>query len=208
MANNLKKLCKDSKLYKKEKERYKRMEMLKKEEGVTVTILIIALVILLMIMGMLVFSSTESVNASNLISMNNDIELLSTKVSQYYLENEEIPVLELYDVGTTFDRTSAEQQILGANDGEVFHVIDLERLEGITLNYGRDYENIKAYVEGLGESAPDYSRITEYNDVYVINENSHNIFYVKGVVVGDEGTYHFNDLTPDDVEVELIEIDV
>ena len=50
------------------------------------------------------------------------------------------------------------------NDIGDFLVIDLEAMQGITLNYGKDYETIKN----------DETNADNYEDVYIINENRRN----------------------------------
>ena len=53
-----------------------------------------------------------------------------------------------------------------------FYVIDLQAMKGISLNYGRDYENVKN---------TNTQKANEYTDIYVINNITHNIFYIKGI---------------------------
>lgn len=172
------------------------MNRLQSEKGVTITILVVAVSILIIIAGMLMYTSNDGVKVSQITSMYNDVELLQNKVDEYYLTNGAIPILGKYDVGTIFQREDSEQQILGANDGVDFYVIDLEKLTGITLNYGRDYSEIQSN---------QLVTYPEYEDIYIVNEKSHNVFYVKGVSIDNQNIYHTNDLTPDTVEVEIIE---
>ncbi len=73
-------------------------------------------------------------------------------------------------------------------------------MQGITLNYGKDYDTIKN----------DKDNVAKYTDVYIINENSHNIFYVKGVSIEEnnvEKKYYTDYTKPDETTVDLRYID-
>lgn len=50
-----------------------------------------------------------------------------------------------------------------ANDNNKYYVIALKALEGITLNYGSDYNNITLDPNNSGN----------YDDAYIINEQNH-----------------------------------
>ena len=117
------------------------------------------------------------------------------KVSEFYNEYGELPAKTKYtNIGGLSDVLSKN------NDIGDFYVIDLEAMKGITLNYGKDYENIKN----------NESNANSYIDVYIINENSHNIFYVQGIDVKNNDTYttYYTDYTePDETTVDLRYID-
>ena len=106
--------------------------------------------------------------------MKNDLELLADKVSNYYLQTGNIPVVldssgnKVQYTFTTldFDKDSA--------DNSVYYILDLEAMNGLLLNYG------KSGFENLNTS----------EDVYVINEQSHVIYYVKGIKL-NEKLYHY-----------------
>lgn len=163
--------------------------MIKKENGVTLIALTIAVIIILTLTGMIVYSAKDSVYIKNLTNMKNDISNLRDKVSSYYSEYGKIPATTEYtDVSNL---QSAD--ILGENDTGKFLVIELKYLDGLTLNYGKDYEKYKA-----GE----YSNITDLTDIYVINENSNNIFYIEGIRVKENGQtkMYYTDYTNGDSE--------
>ncbi len=106
--------------------------------------------------------------------MKNDLELLADKVSNYYLRTGNIPVVldssgnKVQYTFTTldFDKDSA--------DNSVYYILDLEAMDGLLLNYGK---------EG-------FKSINTSEDVYVINEQSHVIYYVKGIKL-NEKLYHY-----------------
>ena len=163
--------------------------MIKKDKGVTLVALTIAVIIILIITGMIVYSAKDSVYVKNLTNMRNDISNLKDKVSLYYSEYGEIPA-ETEDPDISNLQSAG---VIGANDTGKFLIIELENLDGLTLNYGKDYEKYKAN---------DYTNLTDLTDIYIINENSHNIFYVQGVSVKEnDGTkMYYTDYTEGDKE--------
>ncbi len=163
--------------------------MIKKDKGVTLVALTIAVIIILIITGMIVYSAKDSVYVKNLTNMRNDISNLKDKVSLYYSEYGEIPAETEYPNISNLQSAG----VIGANDTGKFLIIELENLDGLTLNYGKDYEKYKAN---------DYTNLTDLTDIYIINENSHNIFYVQGVSVKEnDGTkMYYTDYTEGDKE--------
>ena len=147
--------------------------MIKKEKGVTMVALVITVIILLILTSMLVYNATDSVHIKALTNLYNDVELLREKVSEYYNEYGKIPAKVKY---TNKDELSSV--LSSKNDTGDFYVIDLEAMKGITLNYGKDYEKIKN----------DEQNADTYTDVYIINENSQNIFYVQGIKITQNNT--------------------
>ena len=167
--------------------------MIKKDKGVTLVALTIAVIIILTITGMIVYSAKDSVYVKNLTNMRNDISNLRDKVSLYYSEYGEIPAETEYPNISNLQSAG----VIGANDTGKFLIIELENLDGLTLNYGKDYEKYKAH---------DYTNLTDLTDIYIINENSHNIFYVQGVSVKEnDGTkIYYTDYTEGDTEAVIL----
>lgn len=163
--------------------------MIKKEKGITLISLSIAVIIILTITGMIIYSAKDSIYIKNLTNMQNDIANLRDKVSLYYSEYGDIPAKTEYPDVSNLQSAG----VLGVNDTGKFLILELENLEGLTLNYGEDYEKYKAN---------DYTNLTDLTDIYIINENSHNIFYVEGIRVkeNDETKMYYTDYTEGDTE--------
>lgn len=149
--------------------------MIKKESGVTLIALSIAVIIILTITGMIIYSARDNIYIRNLTNMQNDITNLRDKISDYYAEYGDIPAK------TEYPDTSNLQSagVIGVNDTGRFLIIELEYLSGLTLNYGEDYEKYKA---------GNYTNLADLTDIYIINETSHNIFYVEGIRVRENDT--------------------
>ena len=150
---------------------------IRNQKGVNMITLSIAVIILIMITSVLVYNAKDGAKIKTLSNLYNDIEQLNNKVSTYYIKNEEIPKGPKY-VNPDFLSSVPSNQI-NPNNGSDFYVIDLRALEGITLNYGRDYSEI----------LPTDTTVLALEDIYVINEGSHTIYYVKGIEV--QGTRYY-----------------
>lgn len=107
--------------------------------------------IIVLIFIQIVISINLGVNLSKLNYMYEDIDVLEDKIAIYYLNNGSIPIS---------DEVQFEHSI-NPNDNEVFYKIDITKLDNIYLNYGG------------GNDAE--------NDFYIINEQSHTIYYYAGV---------------------------
>lgn len=171
--------------------------IIKQEKGITMIALVVTVMILLIVTNVLIYNAQDSMHIKALTNLYNDIELLKEKVSEYYERYGEIPAKIKYTNLSDLENT----KILSKNnDIGDFYVIDLEAMQGITLNYGKDYEQIKNNEE----------KANEYKNVYIINKNSHNIFYVQGITIKENGiqkTYYTNYTEPDETTVDLKYID-
>lgn len=175
---------------------------IKQEKGVTLTILVITVITLMIITGTLIYNVEDSTRIKKLTNLYNDIDLLRTKVTDYYEEYGEIPAKIKYT------STSGLSNVLSKNnDTGDFYVIDLEAMKGITLNYGNDYEKI---INDTTITKENPEKADQYKDLYIINKNSHNIFYAKGVSIQDKNSVkmYYTDYTiPDETVVDLRYID-
>ena len=151
---------------------------MKKQSGITLISLIVTIVIILIITGTTVYTSMDRFKVNNVQKMNNDIELLNDKINNYYVQYGGLPVLKDSSnnaIKYTFSNIDFEKN---KNDNENYQIIDLLAIGNISLNFGKEgYEN------------PNSS-----NDVYIINEKTHMVYYVKGVENIDGIIYHTKDI--------------
>lgn len=153
--------------------------LIKKSRGVTLISLVVTVTVILIMTNIVVFNVADSVRTTKLSNMQADIENLRDKVSAYYTEYGMIPA----DTSIEYTNTNHITSISRATDIGPFYVIDLEAMENITLNYGKDYEKIRN-----GE-AKTQEEINQLRDLYIINSTSHNVFYVDGIKT-DSATYY------------------
>ena len=146
---------------------------MKNNKGITIISLIITIVVMIIISGVTVSVSMDRFKINNVKKMQNDIELLNDKTESYYLKYGGLPILKANgnNVNYTYSQLNFNRD---ANDNANYYIIDLSSIGNITLNYGEE-----------GFRNPNTS-----DDVYIINEKTHSIYYVKGVEYKDGTIYH------------------
>ncbi len=157
-------------------------EKVKNAKGISLVSLAIAVIVLVILANIIIYNARDSLKVGNLKEMQNDIENLTDKISNYYAQNGKIPAKLEYP---NIDHLKVAGVISEEVDIGKFLVIDLSALDNLTLNRGQDFEKIKTYDKLLEEQAKNYT------DLYIINETSHNIFYVAGITL-DHETYYTN----------------
>ena len=170
---------------------------LKGNKGVNLISLTIAVTVILILTGTIIVSSVSSLKSNKLRNMQADIDNLRDKVSNYYSQYGEIPA----DKNIEYTNISHINSVSEAVDTGAFYVIDLSAVENVTLNYGKDYEKIRN-----GEATTE-EEINKLTDLYIINADSHNIFYVEGIEI--DGEIFFTDYgeeEKDAVPIEMIDI--
>lgn len=157
-------------------------KLFKQEKGVTLIALTVTIIILIIISEMLIFNAKDSFRIEKIKNLYNDIENLEEKIALYAAENnDDLPL------GLEFTNEQAKNSMLSdiENKEGKFYVIQLSELDNLTLNYGKAYEEVikKKNTDGL-------------TDLYVINEETCDIFYVEGIKAeGKDGkikTYYTN----------------
>lgn len=165
--------------------------ILKQEKGVTLISLAVIIIILGIIMSMLLYSVKDTKDVTKLTNLYSDIDNLTDKISNYYSKYGKIPAFEKQ--GLNEKVASLTNSPIGVNDTGNFLVIDLNAIENLTLNYGQDFKTIKN------------NELENNTDLYIINENSHNIFYLKGIKI--ENKIYYTNGSKDTQKVDLHYID-
>lgn len=147
--------------------------MIKNSNGITLVSLIITIAVMTIIASITVSTSMDRFEINKLNKMINDITFLKEKVSNYYLQYKELPVVKA-DNNNYIEYTNIQFNV-DENDNERYYIIDLEAMGDIALNYGK---------EGFENS-------NNSEDLYIINEKTHNIYYVRGIEWKGE-YYHSN----------------
>ena len=171
------------------------MKKLKLQKGITVISMSIAVIVLLIITGTIIYNVTENLGVQKLKAMQTDIANIREKVSTYYAQYGAIPVKHEYSNEANLNKINV---ISEAVDTGKFYVIELSSLDNLTLNYGKDYEKIRT-----GEATTD-AEINELTDIYIINEDSHNIFFVQGIRF--DGEMFYTDYTDEDIDTKAVSL--
>ena len=143
----------------------KKEKLLKNQKGITLVVLIITVVVLSILLGVTITNGDIGTDVRNYNYMRADIELLESKIMVYYNENGSLPTTgtQITNAGTILGTQASSR------DNANYYQIDISKLYNITLNYG--------------------GGTVENQDIYVVNEQSHEVYYLKGATF--EGTlYH------------------
>lgn len=180
-------------------------EVLKNSRGITLVSLTITVIILMIISSIIIVNLQDSLKLENLKNMQNDIANLRDLVADYYSKYGEIPANKQIEYDITRRSIATSGIISDATDTGNFYVIDLQVLENLTLNYGRDYEQYKQIIGDSTQVTDDMiSKVNDLTDIYIINADSHNIFYLKGITINNNTFY--TDYTEENVDTQPVEL--
>jgi len=147
--------------------------MIKNSKGITLVSLVITIALMLIISSITISVSMDRFEINDYNKLINDLKLLEDKVSNYYLKYNAIPVVRNTENTPVLYEYTEIAFGTNENDNDVYYILDLSAMEGISLNYGE-----------LG-----FENINLSDDVYIINEKSHQIYYVRGVELNNN-VYH------------------
>ena len=136
--------------------------MTKNNKGITMITLIVTILVISIIAGVTIYQSVENIKARKIDLLYADLELLEDKVNTYYLNNGGLPIKEEFKGSENF------KTVKNVNDNDVYYVIDISSLDGVSLNMKLDFTG---------------------DDVYIMNEQTHTVYYPKGLTIDNETYY-------------------
>ena len=123
------------------------MGNLRNSKGVTLLVLTITIIVLLIITSITIGNFQNQLGKKNLNNLYSDIEAINTKISEYYLKNNSLPIYEenaymnnSSQLKLLFKTNGGKGTLINVNDENSYYVINLSKLENLTLNYGREYD--------------------------------------------------------------------
>jgi len=132
------------------------MKSLKSKKGITISSLVVTIVVILILTSVTIINTNIGTNFKGYSLMCSDIELLEDKVLYFYREYGELPI------GNQV--TSIPSAI---KNGNTFYEINMNKLSGITLNFG------------------------EAEDVYIVDSETFEVYYLNGFEY--EGEVYYTD---------------
>ncbi len=151
---------------------------IKSNKGVTLIALTLIIVVITIITSISMTEGLQLMSVKRVNYMNADIQMINTAISDYYLKYNDIPTMGLYAHKSDLISLFGGEDYLNPNDGDEYYVIDLPKLDNLTLNYGKDYKTWNS--EG---------NMSDYTDLYIINKVTHQVYYVQGTSL-EEKTYY------------------
>ena len=116
----------------------------------------------------------NGIEISELNNMYKDINTLENKIALYYLDYGKLPIKEEKKI-------KFKENSINPNDNDIYYEVDLNKLDHLNLFYG--------------------DKILGIEDVYIINEQSHTVYYYKGCEYKNE-LIHARDLNYKEVKLE------
>lgn len=158
--------------------------MLKSNKGIALSTAIVTVIIIFIILSTLVYSATKIINVRKVNRLYNDIKLLNNEVAVYYSKNGKLPINEssIYQISTSNNASESEINFVLKDKNTFNGANDLKNPN----DYDEENNTAKYYelkVDLLNNVTLDYS------GTYIINEQSHTIYYLNGITVGEDD-YH------------------
>ena len=153
------------------------MQKIKKENGVTLLILVITIIVLALISIPIIVNTTDVKELQEYTYFKSDIDKLRESIETTYADMDDLSTIGPIYTGD-FEFLNKEQgndKVLNPNDDNVYYVISLENLNS--------YMNAQISLKyGSGNKEKNYED-NEYSghDVYIINEKTKTIYYTNGV---------------------------
>ena len=132
------------------------MKSLKSKKGITLIALVVTLVLMTILTTVTITSTNVGTDFRRYSLMCSDIELLEDKVLYFYRQYGELPIGN--------EVTSIPSEI---SNGHTFYEINMNKLSGITLNFG------------------------ETEDIYIIDSETFEVYYENGIEY--EGKIYYTD---------------
>ena len=152
---------------------------LRNKRGVTMISLVVTIIVMIVVTTAIVYRTKNQVNLQKYDALQSDIMAINNAIQEYYLKNNDVPVICEYATKENLElimkSEGVENVFFDSNDEGKYYVIDLGKLDNLTLNFGQDYKEIKKNI----------ANVTQYKDVYVINLVSHKVYYPKCVKAND-----------------------
>ena len=155
---------------------------LNNDKGITLISLAIATLIIIVISGAIIFNTRNQISLRDINYLYEDIQNINGRVDDYYITYGELPVLCNYlNKDDLINMIHVKAESLGVsiagglitnpNDNDNYYVIEIEKLGGLSLNYGydSDYQGVKNNKE-INLEKPE-------TKLYVINERTHQVYF-------------------------------
>lgn len=170
--------------------------MLKNNKGISLVTMVMTVLIMLILLSTLTYTAYTNIRIRGLNKLYNDIRTLNDEVAVYYLENGRLPVGEEYatiSVGDELDETIS----FVTKDGTFTNQDSLVNPNDYNDESGVGQATYYTIDLGL------FDNISLENDgQYIINEQSHMIYYVPGITL-DGVTYNTLPLDYKDTEYNI-----
>lgn len=155
---------------------------IKSEKGITMIILVITIMVL-MVLSIQVYMNLKPVTEIKIYeNFRVDIANIEMFVEDFYKNSNKLPAVEKYEQ----DLSMLTEKVKNPNDGDVYYVLDLDEMileSGEKLDISLGKQGFEDYKSGNKTN----------KDIYVINAETHTIYYLEGVKLDGEKFYTVNE---------------
>ena len=159
---------------------------IKNKKGISLLVLTITIIVLIIVTSVTVYKVSDHLSVKNLNYLYSDIDSLETKVFAYYNKTGKLPVFDGIYINTNsnlqYYLLDQDADNVNPNDYGAYYVIDLYKLDNLTLNYGKQYKD-------WGNIEDKTTAYLDYKDLYIINTTTMQIYYPKGILYNDVKYY-------------------
>ena len=135
---------------------------MKNQSGISVIVLVIAIVVLIIVTITIIISSNNTLKTKDLNNMYSDIKSLNDSVFAYYNQYGQLPTL------SNFTGSINYLEVKNPEDDNIYYVIDISKLKNIILTRNLSWNG---------------------DDVYIVNDKTHTIYYPKGIIFEGDKYY-------------------
>ncbi len=149
------------------------MQRLRNEKGITIATLVITIVVLLMISTPIFVNFSNIGTVKKYTSFKDDIDVLRESIEIAYRDDKDIS-----SIGSKYEESldmlnkfQGDVKVKNENDNDKYYVIDLKQLN----------EKLRVKIDKLNYGVRNQNSTDTSDDVYIINERSRTIYYVRGI---------------------------
>lgn len=125
--------------------------------------LVITIVLMIIIAGSIISVGLSNIEFKNLTSLYTDIKSINDKIAVYYNKYGTLPITKKFEGSYAF-KSAANPN----DDADSYYVIDIYKLDDLILTKKITWTN---------------------DDVYIINKETHMVYYPEGVTIDGETYY-------------------
>ena len=135
-----------------------------RNKGITMISLVITIAVISIIAGTVIYGSVQNIQERDLDLFYSDLQTLEDRVNQYEIHYGKLPTKGIFSGSIAF------QSVKNPNDNDIYYNLDLNALDNLSLSRSISMQG---------------------DDVYIVNDASHTIYYPQGLTIKGEVYYRY-----------------
>lgn len=150
------------------------------KEGIALVSVVLAIMVLLMLSGLVTYIGNDMINTSKMTAFAKDTDIIYEAAEEYYIVNGDIPTLA---GGVQFDYETYLNSITDSKYSETL-------ISEISANEDQEAMFYEIDLSKIGIEDSRYGVKSNEDDIFLISNNSHCIYYYPGYEV--QGNIYFS----------------